>query len=62
MSPFWKSLLSMSAGGSVMGLLLLLLRRWSRHRSPSRIFYAAWFLVALRLLLPVPRCPRQICR
>ena len=54
MSPFCRSLLSMSAGGSVMGLLLLLLRRWSRHRSPSRIFYAAWLLVALRLLLPVP--------
>ena len=54
MSPFWKSILSMSAGGSVMGLLLLLLRRWSRYRIPSRIFYAAWLLVALRLLLPVP--------
>ena len=54
MSGWWKTLLVMSASGSLLGLALMALRRLARHRIPSRIFYAAWLLVIVRFLLPVP--------
>ena len=47
-------LLSLSIAGSVLALLLLLLRRALGRRIPSTFYYYAWLLVLLRFVLPVP--------
>ncbi len=47
-------LLSLSAGGTAMTLLLVLLRRLLGSRLPSRFWYWAWLPVLLRFLLPLP--------
>lgn len=48
------SLLSLSIGGSIIALGLLLLRRCIPNRLPKSFFYYAWLLVLLRLALPIP--------
>ena len=45
-------LLFLSLAGSVMALLLMLLRRNSRGKISSSFFYWAWLLVLLRFALP----------
>lgn len=46
-------LLEASVMGSVLILLVIAVRALTRERLGSRAIYAAWFLVALRLLLPL---------
>jgi len=47
-------ILTLSLSGTLLGLLLMLFRRICRNRLPSTLFYGAWLLVLLRLLLPLP--------
>lgn len=47
-------LFSLSIAGSVLALLLMLLRRALGRRIPSTFYYYAWLLVLLRFVLPVP--------
>ncbi|MBQ7896660.1 MAG: right-handed parallel beta-helix repeat-containing protein [Oscillospiraceae bacterium] len=47
-------LLFLSLVGSLMGLLLMLLRRKSKGRISSGFFYWAWLMVLLRFALPAP--------
>lgn len=54
MTEFMKTLLLLSASGSVLGLLLMLARRLSGRRLPSTLWYYAWLPVLLRLVLPLP--------
>ncbi len=54
MTDFLKTLLLLSASGSVLGLLLILARRVSGKRLPSTLWYYAWLPVLLRLVLPLP--------
>ncbi len=54
MTEFLKTLLLLSASGSVLGLLLTLARRVSGKRLPSTLWYYAWLPVLLRLVLPLP--------
>lgn len=49
-----EMLISLSVAGSVLALLLLLLRRALGRRIPSTFYYYAWLLVLLRFVLPVP--------
>ena len=49
-----EMLLSLSIAGSVLALLLMLLRRALGRRIPSTFYYYAWLLVLLRFVLPVP--------
>ena len=49
-----KTVLLLSAGGSLLALMLALLRRGLRRSVSSTFFYYAWLLVLLRFLLPVP--------
>lgn len=46
------ALAKLSAAASVLGLVLLLLRALLKGRLPRWVFYAAWGLVLVRLLLP----------
>ena len=54
MTGWWRTLLMMSASGSLLGLILIAARRLACHRIPSRLFFAAWLLVIVRFLAPVP--------
>ena len=45
-------LLSLTLSGSVLGLLLLLIRRITGRRLPMAFWYYAWLLVLLRLTVP----------
>ena len=49
-----ERLLLLTLAGSVMALLLLILRRVLGKRLPSTAAYYAWLLVLLRFLLPLP--------
>ena len=49
-----KTLLLLSASGSVLGLVLTLARRLCGRRMPSTLWYYAWLPVLLRLVLPLP--------
>lgn len=49
-----RQILFLTLAGSGLGLALMLLRRILRHRLPSAFYYAAWLLVLLRLVLPLP--------
>ena len=54
MTEFLKTLLLLSASGSVLGLVLMLARRLCGRRLPSTLWYCAWLPVLLRLVLPLP--------
>ena len=54
MSEFLRLLLGLSLSGTLMALLLILLRRLFGHRLPSAFYYYAWLLVLLRFVLPLP--------
>ena len=54
MTGFLKTLLLLSASGSVLGLALTLARRVFGRRLPSALWYFAWLPVLLRLVLPLP--------
>ncbi|MBR5430421.1 MAG: right-handed parallel beta-helix repeat-containing protein, partial [Firmicutes bacterium] len=54
MEQFLLRLLILSAGGTVLALLLVLLRRFLSDRLPSAFYYWAWLLVLLRFVLPLP--------
>ena len=54
MMEYLKTLLLLSASGSVLGLLLLAARRVAGKRLPSSLWYYAWLPVLLRLVLPLP--------
>ena len=47
-------LLTLTASGSALGLMLMLLRRMTGRRLPSAFWYYAWLPVLLRLVLPLP--------
>lgn len=50
---FVKMLLSLSAGGALLGVFLMILRRVAGGKLSNRFFYYAWLLVLLRFILPV---------
>lgn len=50
---FIETLLSLSAGGALLGVGLMILRRIMGGKLSSRFFYCAWWLVLLRFILPV---------
>ena len=54
MEHFLLNLLILSAGGTALALLLMLLRRILSDRLPSAFYYWAWLLVLLRFVLPLP--------
>ena len=54
MNGFLLMLLSLSLGGTVLALLLVLLRRLLGSRLPSAFYYYAWLVVLLRFVLPLP--------
>ena len=54
MTEVLKTLLLLSASGSVLGLALLLARRAAGKRLPSTLWYYAWLPVLLRMVLPLP--------
>ena len=54
MSKFLCTLLSMSLGGSLMALLLLLLRPLLHRRGRHTALFYLYLPVLLRLLLPLP--------
>ncbi|MCR5137143.1 MAG: right-handed parallel beta-helix repeat-containing protein [Oscillospiraceae bacterium] len=49
-----KTLLLLTLSGSVLALLLLVLRYAVLRRMPSTVYYYAWILVLLRFALPLP--------
>jgi len=54
MNDLIKTVLSLSLSGSVLALLLLLIKAVCRRRLPSVFYYYAWLLVLLRFMIPVP--------
>ena len=54
MSECLRLLLGLSLSGTLMGLLLILLRRLLGQRLPSAFYTWAWLLVLLRFVLPLP--------
>ena len=47
-------LLLLSLGGTAMGLVLMAVRKLLGNRLPSAVYYYAWLLVLVRLILPLP--------
>ena len=54
MDEFLILLLSLSAAGSLMIILLLALRYIFLRKMPATVYYYLWLLVFLRFALPVP--------
>ena len=54
MAEFFKTFLVLTAGGSVLILLLLFLRYAVFRSMPATVYYYLWLLVFLRFALPVP--------
>ena len=54
MNTALRLLLLLSLGGTVMGLVLMGLRKLLGKRLPSAVYYYAWLLVLVRLVLPLP--------
>ena len=54
MSVFLSLLLGLSLSGTLLALVLILLRRTAGRRLPSAFYYFAWLLVLLRFVLPLP--------
>ena len=47
-------LIYMTLGGSVLVLLLFVLKRILGNRLSNTVYYYAWLLVLLRFILPIP--------
>lgn len=60
----WNIFLSLTLGGSVLALLLLLGKRFVFKKLSNTFYYYAWLVVLLRFLVPLPgampTAPRQI--
>lgn len=54
MNEFFKTLLSLTVGGSILAALLLGLKALLGKKLPSVFYYYAWLVVLLRFLLPIP--------
>lgn len=54
MREFLLTLLCLGAGGSLLALALLLLRRFFGRRLTGRFYYYVWLIVLLRFVLPIP--------
>ncbi|MDO4973454.1 MAG: M56 family metallopeptidase [Eubacteriales bacterium] len=54
MKALLSLLLGLSLSGTLLALLLMLLRRLAGSRLPSAFYYCAWLLVLLRFVLPLP--------
>lgn len=54
MREFIVTLLCLSAGGSLLALALMLLRRLCGRRLTGRFYYYVWLVVLLRFVLPIP--------
>ncbi len=54
MTELLRLLLGLSVSGTLLALLLTLLRRLFGARLPSVFYYGAWLLVLLRFLVPLP--------
>jgi beta-lactamase regulating signal transducer with metallopeptidase domain len=54
METMLRILLSLSAGGTLLAALLMLLQRVLKKRMPAAFAYYAWLLVLLRFVLPLP--------
>ena len=54
MRAFLSLLLGLSLSGTLLALLLMLLRRVAGSRLPSAFYYFGWLLVLLRFVLPLP--------
>ena len=54
MNGLLSTLLGLSLSGTLLALLLMLLRRLAGSRLPSAFYYYAWLLVLLRFVLPLP--------
>lgn len=54
MSDLLQTILLLSVSGTVLGLFLLGLRAVMKKRLPSSFYYYAWFLVLIRMALPLP--------
>ncbi len=48
-----KTLLTLSVGGSVLGVILMIMRKCTGGKLSSRFYYRAWLLVLLRFILPL---------
>ena len=48
-----RTLLTLSVGASVLGVILMIMRKCTGGKLSSRFFYRAWLLVLLRFILPV---------
>lgn len=60
MADFVSILLQMSVAGSLMILLLLVLRYVVFRKMPATVYYYLWILVLLRFVLPVPGVLRAV--
>jgi len=54
MNDLIKTVLSLSLSGSVLAVLLLVVKAVCRQRLPSVFYYYAWLLVLLRFVIPAP--------
>ena len=54
MNAFLSGLLGLSLSGTLLALLLMLLRRLAGSRLPNAFYSIAWLLVLLRFVLPLP--------
>lgn len=54
MREFIVTLLCLGAGGSLLALALMLLRRLCGRRLTGRFYYYVWLIVLLRFVLPIP--------
>ena len=54
MEEMLRMLLALSAGGTLLAALLMLLQRLMKSRLPAGFAYYAWLLVLLRFVLPLP--------
>ena len=49
-----QTLFALTLSGSLLALLLLLLKACLKDRFSSTVYYYAWLIVLLRFLLPLP--------
>ena len=54
MAEFLNTFLALTAGGSVLVLLLIFLRYVLFRTMPATAYYYLWILVLLRFALPIP--------
>ena len=53
MTAFLKTLLALTAAGTLCGLFLAVLRKLSKGKIPNSFLYVAWIIVVLRFAVPV---------